>query len=324
MEFECFKSENERPEERRERKKEFICFQQRRRKYRQKASFLSFLALAAMLFVTQLRRRQRYFSLLGSLIFLVFLFICLRLLSRVDVEKPTFDEDRVVERATRPANRKSTSALVTQRFRHFIARKRNSKHRYQSESVEALIGQVYTTVGDKELAWLFENCFPNTLDTTVDFDRAIPDTYVITGDIDAMWLRDSSAQIHPYLPLMRVDAGLRLLVEGMLLRQMIFVQRDPYANAHYKETNRTSEWKAMDQTDMRPGVHERKWELDSLCYVLRLMYSYWKEVDGEMDFFHQASRTVPEDDPADSSDHERTAEIQRLRSLLLSTARPSR
>ncbi|CAF4092482.1 unnamed protein product [Rotaria sp. Silwood2] len=143
--------------------------------------------------------------------------------------------------------------------------------RFISPAVESLIKEIKKHIRNKELAWLFENCFPNTLDTTVEFHinttvRHQPDTYVITGDIDAMWLRDSSAQVHPYLPLMRQDAQLRLLIEGVLLRQCLCIQRDPYANAHYKYTNRTSEWQRMDQTDMRPGVHERKWELDSLCY----------------------------------------------------------
>lgn len=240
-----------------------------------------------MLFVTQLRRRQRYFSPLAGLLFLLFLFVSVRLLSRQEVEKILFEEPAGPVRPTSPRVRKPTSALVTNAFHHFTARDIFKKNRFQSQAVEALIGQVNGALPHREIAWLFLNCFPNTLDTTVDFDRNIPDTYVITGDIDAMWLRDSSAQIHPYLPLIRVDSELRLLVEGVILRQMIFVQRDPYANAHYKQTNRTSEWKAMDQTDMRPGVHERKWELDSLCYVLRLMYSYWKEVDGDMTFFHK-------------------------------------
>jgi meiotically up-regulated gene 157 (Mug157) protein len=76
------------------------------------------------------------------------------------------------------------------------------------------------------------------------------------------------------------------LIEGVLLRQCLFIQRDPYANAHYKDTNRTSEWKHMDKTEMLPGVHERKWELDSLCYVLKLMHSYWKEVN-DISFFRE-------------------------------------
>jgi hypothetical protein len=167
-----------------------------------------------------------------------------------------------------------------------------TKRRFTSSAVESLIEEIKKNIKNKELAWLFENCFPNTLDTTVDFElregsEKKPDTYVITGDIDAMWLRDSSAQVNPYLPLMKDDPKLRQLIEGVLLRQCLFIQRDPYANAHYKDTTRTSEWKHMDQTEMRPGVHERKWELDSLCYVLRLMHSYWKEVKYDLTFFRE-------------------------------------
>ena len=77
-----------------------------------------------------------------------------------------------------------------------------AERKFTSEAVEAAIRQMKETLPNKELAWLFENCFPNTLDTTVFYEEnnGIPDTYVITGDIDAMWLRDSSAQVHPYIP----------------------------------------------------------------------------------------------------------------------------
>ena len=80
------------------------------------------------------------------------------------------------------------------------------------------IAQVQSSIGNKELAWMFGNCFPNTLDTTVDFTvvNGHPDTYVITGDIDAMWLRDSSAQVWPYLPLDgQEDAQLQQLIAGV-------------------------------------------------------------------------------------------------------------
>src|SRR4051812_33771908 len=62
--------------------------------------------------------------------------------------------------------------------------------KFASEAVEAAIVKIKKQIADPELAWLFENCFPNTLDTTVDFEmiNGQPDTYVITGDIDAMWL----------------------------------------------------------------------------------------------------------------------------------------
>ncbi len=128
------------------------------------------------------------------------------------------------------------------------------------------------------MAWLFENCFPNTLDTTVDFEifNDKPDTFVITGDIDAMWLRDSSAQVWPYLPLMKEDKNLQELIKGVINRQVKCILKDPYANAFYKDETKISEWKD-DKTEMKPGVHERKWEIDSLCYPIRLAYGYWKE-----------------------------------------------
>jgi len=77
------------------------------------------------------------------------------------------------------------------------------QRKFVSEVVEAKIVETKLAIADPELAWLFENCFPNTLDTTVTFGthESRPDTYVITGDINAMWLRDSTAQVTPYLPL---------------------------------------------------------------------------------------------------------------------------
>ena len=81
------------------------------------------------------------------------------------------------------------------------------KRKFVSEAVEETIAGVSEQIADIELAWLFANCFPNTLDTTVSF-RTIngnADTFVITGDIEAMWLRDSSAQVWPYLPLARKE-----------------------------------------------------------------------------------------------------------------------
>jgi meiotically up-regulated gene 157 (Mug157) protein len=158
-----------------------------------------------------------------------------------------------------------------------VVRTPQAKRRFTSEAVEAEIRRVKASVGNPELAWMFENCFPNTLDTTVDFTvvDGRPDTYVITGDIDAMWLRDSTCQVWPYLPLMKDDDKLRQLIAGVINRQTRCILKDPYANAFYKDENKVSEWKS-DLTEMKRGVHERKWEIDSLCFPIRLAYRYWK------------------------------------------------
>ncbi len=158
-----------------------------------------------------------------------------------------------------------------------VVRTPKGERRFTSQAVEAAIRAVKAQAGNKELAWLFENCFPNTLDTTVEFNLidGQPDTYVITGDIDAMWLRDSTAQVWPYLLLMKQDEPLRQLIAGVIRRQARCIRLDLYANAFYKEETKVGEWKT-DQTAMKPGLHERKWEIDSLCYPIRLAYQCYK------------------------------------------------
>ncbi len=158
-----------------------------------------------------------------------------------------------------------------------IVRTAAAQRKFTSIAIENAIVQFEKKIANKELAWLFNNCFPNTLDTTVDFEiiDGKPDTYVITGDIDAMWLRDSTAQVWPYLSLIKEDKKLQQLIAGVINRQAKNIIKDPYANAFYKDENKISEWKD-DATDMKPGIHERKWEIDSLCYPIRLSYHYWK------------------------------------------------
>ena len=148
---------------------------------------------------------------------------------------------------------------------------------FSSKVIEDTILNFKSGVKDQELGWLFGNCFPNTLDTTVTYSikDGRPDTYVITGDIDAMWLRDSSAQVWPYLHFINQDKNLQQLIAGVINRQAVCILRDPYANAFYNDPNKTGEWK-NDVTDMKPGLHERKWEIDSLCYPIRLAHRYWQ------------------------------------------------
>jgi meiotically up-regulated gene 157 (Mug157) protein len=158
-----------------------------------------------------------------------------------------------------------------------VVRTPADKRNFTSQAVEKAIKEFQANVKQPELGWLFENCFPNTLDTTVfhSTQNGRPETYVITGDIDAMWLRDSSAQVWPYLAFMGQDKPLQQLIAGVINKQTACILKDPYANAFYNDPQKKSEWE-KDHTDMKPGVHERKWEIDSLCYPIRLAYRYWK------------------------------------------------
>lgn len=152
-----------------------------------------------------------------------------------------------------------------------------SQRKFRSEAVERVIREVTSQLTNRKLAEMFEICFPNTLDTTVNFridEEGNPDTFVITGDINAMWLRDSSAQVWPYLTLVKEDEPLRRMIEGVIRRQLKSIILDPYANA-FNDGPKGGEWQS-DWTQMRPEVYERKWEIDSLCYPLRLAYEYWR------------------------------------------------
>ena len=151
--------------------------------------------------------------------------------------------------------------------------------RFRSTAIETTITRVKRQINDPMLASIFERCLPNTLDTTVfpGIYEGAPDTFVITGDIDAMWLRDSSAQLWPYLPFAREDAALAQLLQGVVRRQARMILLDPYANAFTRNpTVPALPWAQHDETAMAPGVAERKWEIDSLCYVTRLAFGYWR------------------------------------------------
>ena len=155
-----------------------------------------------------------------------------------------------------------------------------SERKFRSAAVEQYIEQTQRQIGDPALAALLGNCYPNTLDTTVEpgtFEGK-PDTAVITGDIAAMWLRDSSAQVWPYLPLAKQDSKLRSLLEGVIRRQARCILIDPYANSFMADLSAPPlEWSRKDKTELKQGVGERKWEIDSLCYPIRLAHGYWRQ-----------------------------------------------
>lgn len=179
------------------------------------------------------------------------------------------------------------TTVATAKKYHKTNRPAKNKRLFKSTAVEAKIAAIKKMLTNPKLAWMFENCFPNTIDTTVHFRKGADgknDTFVYTGDIHAMWLRDSGAQVWPYVQLANEDADLKAMIEGVIRRQFKCINLDPYANA-FNDGPTGGSWMS-DLTDMIPDVHERKWEIDSLCYPLRLAYEYWKRT-GDASIFDE-------------------------------------
>lgn len=157
---------------------------------------------------------------------------------------------------------------------------------FRSKAIDQKIKEVKKQLKDAPyLAWMFENCFPNTLETTVHYRKTADgddDTFVYTGDIHAMWLRDSGTQVWPYVRFANQDPELAHMLRGVILRQFRCLNIDPYANA-FNDGPTGGEWQS-DITDMKPELHERKYEIDSHCYVIRLAYEYWR-VTGDATIF---------------------------------------
>lgn len=140
---------------------------------------------------------------------------------------------------------------------------------------------------DEKLKRMFMKCFASTIETTV---RKIEDdgtTYVITGDIDAMWLRDSTGQVRHYLSFAKDNKEIKDIILGVIKRQLMYINIDPYANAFNMTDN--GRGAADDITEMKPWIWERKYEIDSLCYPIQLTYLFWKET-GETQHFDELYR----------------------------------
>lgn len=148
------------------------------------------------------------------------------------------------------------------------------------------------TADQPRLARIFETAMENTWNKTLQRQED-GTTFVITGDIPAMWLRDSAAQIRPFLPLAGRDAGMADVIEGLVKRQAAYVLLDPYANAFNEGPS--GKGHQQDKTEMNPWLWERKYEIDSLCYPLQLAYLLWRNTGRVSHFnaeFRECVRTI--------------------------------
>jgi meiotically up-regulated gene 157 (Mug157) protein len=135
------------------------------------------------------------------------------------------------------------------------------------------VEEVRRATGDPVIAGMFERSMAENLPAVAE---RLPDgtTFVLTGDIPAMWLRDSAAQLRPYLVLCGDDPALQDTLIGVLHRQLEYIAIDPYANAFNRAADGAGH--TGDETEMSPWVWERKYEIDSLCYPIELAYRLWR------------------------------------------------
>lgn len=143
----------------------------------------------------------------------------------------------------------------------------------RAELLGKVSARITEVTGRVEIADAVTRFLRNTAETTVS-EQPDGTTFVITGDIPAMWLRDSAAQLKPLLYLLDDAPELLSLLNGLLLRHWRYISIDPYANAF--NLNPDGQGHHSDRTPMDPIVWERKWEIDSLTYGLDFAYTLWK------------------------------------------------
>lgn len=167
-------------------------------------------------------------------------------------------------------------------FSHLISRPPEDDRLFHSPVIEQVISDTAAKIHDEKLRHMFEQCLPNTLDTTVNYHEDAdgnPDTVVITGDIPAMWLRDSNSQLRPYLRYVNREQRLQKMFAGLIFRQASSILVDPYANAfvdpYVENPPKTPHWAAGDE--WHSAVWERKYELDSLAAFFDLSDKYHKQ-----------------------------------------------
>lgn len=133
---------------------------------------------------------------------------------------------------------------------------------------------VTENIEDDKITAIFHHVYEDTLVNSIE-TLADESLFVLTGDIPAMWLRDSACQVRPYLPFINQYAEVAAIIKKIIEKQFDFIQKDPYANAFNAEPN-GNKWD-VDTPLQKPIVWEQKWELDSHCFPILLSYQYFKK-----------------------------------------------
>lgn len=143
---------------------------------------------------------------------------------------------------------------------------------FMIKPLKEAIEESYTKIRELEIAQLYASCYKTAWETTLSLEED-GKSYVFTGDIHAMWLRDSAMQLLPYLSMADIDVVARAL-RGVVLQQAHFIQIDPYANAFNRKPDGSCF--CADHTQMSPWVWERKYEVDSLAFFLFFLEAYFR------------------------------------------------
>ena len=162
--------------------------------------------------------------------------------------------------------------IVGERLRLSNIDNRMNEERFAD--LRACVEKFKEKLTDEKLKEMFDRTFFNTLYTTTFFEED-GSVFIITGDIPAMWLRDSSAQVMQYLFFAKECSSVQILIKGLLKKQFTYILLDPYANAFNREANGNGH--VLDLDKQSPWVWERKFELDSLCYPLWLLTRYYEK-----------------------------------------------
>ncbi|KAH7887907.1 Six-hairpin glycosidase-like protein [Phlebopus sp. FC_14] len=179
---------------------------------------------------------------------------------------------------------------------------------FNSTSVEKVISDMKTRLKDPDVARLFENTFPNTLDTTVRYYSKDDNlAFIITGV--AQWLRDTGNQFSQYHTLLSMDPELATLVKAVINNEARYVTQYPYCGAFQPPPESGlapshNDW--ADNVVVNPPVDnqtvfECKYELDSLCSFIKLSHSYYEATkdksmmnDNWLSAVHQIFRVINE------------------------------